>query len=203
VLVSKGETAYVRGDLSAARSWQIFREPRPLVDPTTREVLGFEARYVGAADFVRPGETRVGPDGRQEIVPATVNITALREEVNIDDRLAPMPPRDFEAFAPHPPAGAMAGQIISVYGDSLNAGQNQIVSINKGARDGIERGHVMAVWRAGTSRIDTTDPSRPVIRLPDERHGLMFVFRVFERVSYALILQVQDPVQAGDRFTQP
>ena len=61
----------------------------------------------------------------------------------------------------------------------------------------------MAVWRAGTSRVDTTDPARPVIRLPDERHGLMFVFRVFERVSYALILQVQDPVQAGDSFTQP
>jgi hypothetical protein len=203
VLVSRGETAYVRGDMSAARSWQIFREPRPLVDPTTREVLGFEARYVGAADFVRPGETRVGPDGRQEIVPATINVTALREEVNIDDRLAPMPSRDFEAFAPHSPTGPMAGQIIAVYGDSLNAGQNQIVSINKGARDGIERGHVMAVWRAGTSRVDTTDPSRPVIRLPDERHGLMFVFRVFERVSYALILQVQDPVQAGDRFTQP
>ncbi|MBT9598630.1 MAG: LysM peptidoglycan-binding domain-containing protein [Vitreoscilla sp.] len=203
VLVSKGETAYVRGDMSAARSWQIFREPRPLVDPLTREVLGFEARYVGAADFVRPGETRVGPDGRQEIVPSTINITALREEVNIDDRLAPMPSRDFEAFAPHSPTGPMAGRIISVYGDSLNAGQNQIVSINKGARDGIERGHVMAVWRAGTSRVDTTDPSRPVIRLPDERHGLMFVFRVFERVSYALILQVQDPVKAGDIFTQP
>lgn len=203
VLVSKGETAYVRGDMSAARNWQIFREPRPLVDPVTREVLGFEARYVGAADFVRPGETRVGPDGRQEIVPSTINITALREEVNIDDRLAPMPSRDFEAFAPHSPTGPMAGRIISVYGDSLNAGQNQIVSINKGARDGIERGHVMAVWRAGTSRVDTTDPSRPVIRLPDERHGLMFVFRVFERVSYALILQVQDPVKAGDIFTQP
>jgi hypothetical protein len=203
VLVSKGETAYVRGDMSAARSWQIFREPRPLVDPVTREVLGFEARYVGAADFVRAGETRVSADGRQEIVPSTITIAGLREEVNIDDRLAPMPSRDFDAFAPHPPSGPMAGRIISVYGDSLNAGQNQIVSINKGARDGVERGHVMAVWRAGTSRVDTTDPARPVIRLPDERHGLMFVFRVFERVSYALILQVQDPVQAGDSFTQP
>ena len=151
----------------------------------------------------RAGETRVSADGRQEIVPSTITIAGLREEVNIDDRLAPMPSRDFDAFAPHPPSGPMAGRIISVYGDSLNAGQNQIVSINKGARDGVERGHVMAVWRAGTSQVDTTDPARPVIRLPDERHGLMFVFTVFERVSYALILQVQDPVQAGDSFTQP
>jgi hypothetical protein len=41
------------------------------------------------------------------------------------------------------------------------------------------------------------------MRLPDERHGLLFVFRVFERVSYALILTVKDPVHPGDRFSQP
>jgi hypothetical protein len=151
VLVSKGENAYVIGDLTPARSWQIFRQPRPLLDPTTRELLGFEARYVGAADYVRPGEVRVGADGKSEIVPATITMTNLREEVSIDDRLAPLPPRDFEAFAPHPPAGPVAGQIISVYGDGLIAGQSQIVSLNRGARDGMERGHVLAVWRAGTA----------------------------------------------------
>jgi hypothetical protein len=67
----------------------------------------------------------------------------------------------------------------------------------------MERGHVLAVWRAGTQRTVTTGDQRTLIRLPDERHGLMFVFRVFERVSYALLLQVQDPVVAGDIFTQP
>jgi hypothetical protein len=97
----------------------------------------------------------------------------------------------------------MSGRIISVYGDGLNAGQSQIVSLNRGARDGIERGHVLALWRAGTQRVDNTDDAKPLIRLPDERHGLLFVFRVFERVSYALILQVKDPVTAGDLFTEP
>ncbi|HJV71832.1 MAG TPA: LysM peptidoglycan-binding domain-containing protein [Ideonella sp.] len=203
VMASKGENAYVRGDLSPARNWQLFREPRPLIDPDTRELLGFEARFVGAAEYVRPGEVRQLPDGKTELVPATITITSLREEANVGDRLAPAPARDVEAFAPHAPGAPMRGRIVSVYGDSLNAGQNQIVALNRGARDGMERGHVLALWRAGTARVDSTDEARTPIRLPDERHGLLFVFRVFERVSYALILQVQDPVSAGDLFTQP
>lgn len=203
VIVSKGENAYVRGDLSAARNWQLFREPKPLVDPTTGEVLGFEARYVGGAEYVRPGETRTAADGTNEIIPATVTITNLREEASVGDRLSPAPARDVDPFAPHAPGAPMNGRIISVYGDGLNAGQNQIVSLNKGARDGMERGHVLALWRAGKARVDNTEGKREVIRLPDERHGLLFVFRVFERVSYALILNVQDPVGAGDIFTQP
>lgn len=203
VLVSKGEKAYVLGDMSAARNWQLFREPRPLIDPETNQVLGFEARYVGAAEYVRAGETRAGIDGKPELVPATINVTNLREEVNVGDRMRPLPARDVEPFAPHAPGAPMRGRIISVYGDSLNAGQNQIVALNRGARDGMERGHVLAVWRAGTQRTITAGDERTLIRLPDERHGMMFVFRVFERVSYALLLQVQDPVVAGDIFTQP
>jgi hypothetical protein len=97
----------------------------------------------------------------------------------------------------------MDGQIVSLYGDALTAGQNQIVVLNRGARDGVERGHVLALWREGVRVIDKTDKSHPTIKLPDERHGMLFVFRVFDRMSYALILSVKDPVKPGDRFTQP
>ena len=130
-------------------------------------------------------------------------MTSIRQEANVGDRLAPVPPREFSNYAPHAPASAIAGQIVSLYGDSLTAGQNQIVALNRGARDGVERGHVLALWRAGTKVIDRTDPSHPTIKLPDERHGLLFVFRVFDRMSYALILSVKEPVKPGDRFTQP
>jgi hypothetical protein len=67
----------------------------------------------------------------------------------------------------------------------------------------MERGHVLALWRAGVKAVDKTDGQRTAMQLPDERHGLLFVFRTFDRVSYALILNVLEPVQAGDRFTQP
>jgi LysM repeat protein len=203
VLMARGDTAYVRGDLGTQRNWRIFRTPKPLLDPTTREILGYEATYVGTAEYTRQGETRTGGDGKPEIVPATFRVTSIKQEANIGDRLAIVPAREFTNYAPHAPAAPMSGQIVSIYGEGLNAGQNQIVALNKGAADGMERGHVLALWRDGARTIDKTDPARVAIKLPDERHGMLFVFRVFDRVSYALILSVLEPVKAGDRFTQP
>ncbi len=203
VLLSRGENAYVRGELGADRAFRIFREAKPLKDPGTGKILGYEAAYVGAAEYVRQGEIRTGADGKPEIVPATFVITSTRQEANVGDRLSPVPAREFSNYAPHAPSTAVAGQIVSIYGDGLSAGQNQIVALNRGASDGMERGHVLALWSAGTRVIDKTDPARPNLALPDERHGLLFVFRVFDRMSYALILSVKDPVKAGDRFTQP
>jgi LysM domain len=204
VLLSRGETAYVRGDLKGVRDFRVFRDTKPLVDPGTGETLGFEARYVGTAEFVRDGGMQATLDGQNtQIVPATFRMTSIRLEAGIGDRLAPTPEKDYSAYVPHAPARPIAGQIVSIYGEALSAGQNQIVTINRGARDGMERGHVLALWRDGSHQIDRTDSSRPLMKLPDERIGVLFVFRIFERVSYALIIQSQDPVKPGDRFTQP
>jgi hypothetical protein len=203
VLLSRGDTAYVRGDLGQEREYRIFREPRPLKDPTTREVLGFEATYVGASEYTVQGETRTNAEGKAEIIPATFTVTSIRQEAGVGDRLAPVPVREYTNYAPHPPAAPIAGQIVSIYGDALTAGQNQIVSLNRGAVDGIERGHVLALFRDGKVVVDPTEKGRTKIKLPDERHGVLFVFRVFSRMSYALILSVKDPVSPGDRFTQP
>ncbi len=201
VMMSRGDTAYVRGDLAGARDFRLFRELKPLVDPATREVLGFEGRYVGTAEYVRTGSSVQMPGA---VVPDTFQITNTRLEAVIGDRLSPVPQQDLAAFVPRPPPNPVDGQIVSIYGDGLRAGQNQVVAINRGQRDGMERGHVLALWQAGATASDRTGPGRPVsMQLPDERHGTMFVFRVFDRVSYALVLQVQQPVRAGDRFTQP
>ena len=203
VLLARGDTAYVRGEIPLQKDFRIFREAKALRDPTTKEILGFEATYVGAAEYARQGETRTGDDGKPEIIPATFMVTGIKQEAGVGDRLAPAPAREFSNYAPHAPQGAMGGQIVSIYGDALTAGQNQIVALNKGATDGVERGHVLALWRNGEKVLDKTDASRPTIKLPDERHGMLFVFRVFDRMSYALILSVKEPVKPGDRFTQP
>ncbi|MCC6852350.1 MAG: LysM peptidoglycan-binding domain-containing protein [Comamonadaceae bacterium] len=198
VLLARGETAYVRGELGGARDFRVFRQLTPLVDPETRAVLGYEGRYVGTAELVRPEQA--GP----LLVPATFRITSTRLEAGVGDRLAPVPQQELVAYVPHPPARPVDGRIISVYGEGVSAGQNQVVALNRGKREGIERGNVLALWRAGRRVVDTTTPGeRTALQLPDERHGLLFVFRVFERVSYALILSVQEPVTRGDRFTQP
>jgi hypothetical protein len=204
VIMGRGDRAYVRGELGGLSDWRLFRQATPLIDPTTKEVLGYEARFVGTASYVREAGTAPSADGKGSVaVPATFEITAVKEEGGVGDRLAAVPPRDFSSFMPRAPSKPVAGQVVKVYGDGLNAGQNQVVAINRGTNDGMERGHVVAVLRDGERRVDTTYAKPEAIKLPDERHGLLFVFRVFDRVSYALVLQVQQPVVAGDHFTQP
>ena len=200
VLISRGETAYVRGDLAGARSFSLFRQSKPLRDPVSNEVLGYEAGFIGTADFVRANST--APVSGLP-VPATFVMTSARQEAGVGDRLAPVPPRDFSAYVPHAPAGAVDGRVVSVYGEALTAGQNQIVALNRGSRDGLERGHVLALWRAGAAATDRTGEKTQPIQLPDERSGLVFVFRVFDRVSYALIISALDPIRAGDRVSAP
>lgn len=199
VWMTKGELAYARGEFTADTEYRIFRQAKPLLDPVTKEVLGYEAAYVGTADVVRPGSNAGSP---QE-VPTTLKIGVARQEVGVGDRLAPIPARGYTSYMPHAPSAPVDGLIVSVYGDAINAGQNQIVALNRGAADGMEKGHVLALWRTGRVVRDTTSDRKDRIRLPDERHGSLFVFQVFDRVSYALVLTVQEPVTAGDRFTQP
>jgi hypothetical protein len=203
VIVGKGDLAYARGDFAGATDFRIFRNARALRDPATNEILGYEAPYVGAADLVRPSEDRPVADGKTEIVPATLLIKQIKQEVGVGDRLAPAPQSNIDRYMPHAPDRPIAGQIASVYGEALNAGQNQIVALNRGKRDGVERGHVFALWRNGGTAIDRTQDRPEDIKLPDERHGVLFVFEVYERVSYALIISVKEPVKAGDKFTQP
>src|SRR5690606_38188548 len=121
----------------------------------------------------------------------------------IGDRLAPVPRRDFANYVPRAPQQAVAGQVASIYGEALSAGQNQIVALNRGQRDGLEPGHVLRLRTDGAVMRDRTDPDKIQIKLPDEEKGYLFVFRVFDRMSYALIVRATDAVRIGDRFEQP
>jgi len=150
----------------------------------------------------------VNEAGRQQdglVVPATIDIVAAKEEMRVGDRLLPEPPREFLSYAPHAPAGPLSGSIVSVYGDAVRfAGQNQIVVINKGTADGIERGHVLAILKDGQQLTDTSQAGeRTPMKLPNERNGLLMVFRPFEKLSYALILEITDTVKVGDQIVNP
>ncbi len=203
VAMSEGQIAYAVGDMSKGPGFRLFREPKPLYDIDSKELLGYEARYVGAAEFLRPGGTLPDADGTPVVVPATIAIKQVRMEVSVGDRLAPLPKRDLDAYAPHHPNAPLSGRVLSIYGEGLSAGQNQIVALNRGARDGVERGHVLALWREGERRVSHINGQKTVLKLPNEQNGLLFVFSVFERASYALILSVNVPVFPGDAFTQP
>ena len=118
VMMTRGDLAYARGDLKPARDWRVFRQAKPLLDPTTREVLGYEAPYLGTAELTRLVEESKDKDGKAEASASTLVIKTVRLEIGPGDRLSPVPQRDFVRYVPHAPAQPVAGQIISVYGDA-------------------------------------------------------------------------------------
>jgi nucleoid-associated protein YgaU len=217
VLLTRGDRAYARSngneDLAddpkqKQRAFRVFRKATPLKDPLTAEVLGFEAQYVGKAVLVRSEDTQntVDAAGKPgvDIIPATIDIIAAKEEMRVGDRLLPEPPQQLLSYVPHAPQIVMDGRIVSVYGSAVaNAAQNQVVAINRGTRDGIEVGHVLAILQDGARLIDKTDVRPTAIKLPDERNGLLMVFRTFEKLSYALILDITSGVKVGDHLVNP
>ena len=218
VLITRGDRVYARGVTDAplvptsdraSDEFRIFRNAQPLRDPVTRAVLGYEAQYLGRASLVRgeavqPVKTSSGEE-RPTAVPATIDIVSAREEMRVGDRLVPEPPRQLVSYTPRAPEQRVDGAIVSVYGNAVAmAGQNQVVVLNKGTADGLESGHVLAILKSGATLVDRSQPGeRTQIKLPDERNGLLMVFRTFERLSYALILEITDGVAIGDRVANP
>jgi len=198
VNLGAGNVAYVSGfGGTDAPVWQIYRAGRPLVDPDSQRTLGFEAVFLGTAQVTRSGE------------PATVQIVNSKKEISAGDRLIPAPPATIPQYVPHAPSSAVSGRIIGLY-DALATsvgGRDSIISINRGTRHGLEVGHVLAVYRNvvvydQSDYLKSRDRS-PVIQLPPERYGLAFVFRTFNSVSYALVMESSRPVQGGDIVQNP
>jgi nucleoid-associated protein YgaU len=213
VLLTRGDRAYARsatGSPVVAQDalMRVFRSITPINNPGTGEILGFEALYAGKARLIRNESTTtvIDSDGKSvsAIVPATLDIVSAKQEIRVGDRLLPEPPRQLQTFAPHAPATAVEGTIVSVYGSAVvNAAQNQVVVINRGKAQGIDPGTVLAILKDGAQVVDKQDASRTLLKLPDERIGLLMVFRTFEQLSYALILEITDGVRVGNRLASP
>ena len=193
VFTGNGDTIYASGADPKVKQWQVYRPGKPLIDPDNKETLGVEAIFLGNARSV--GE----PAGDV----TTLEVTRVKEEIGRGDRLIPASRPDVLSYMPHVPAQPVAARILNLYGGVGEGGRHSIVSISRGKQDGLERGHVLAIYRAGATVTNRFDDKPESHVLPDERYGLMFVFRVFDRVSYALILDASRPVVVGDRVHQP
>src|SRR5258705_5938016 len=198
VNVGAGNVAYVSGfGGTDTRVWHVYRAGQALVDPDNQRTLGFEAVFLGTARVTRDGE------------PATVQIVNSKKEISSGDRLIPAPPPTIPHYVPHAPRSAVSGRIMGLY-DALATsmgGRDSIISINRGRRDGLEAGHVLAVYRNVViydqkDYLKSRDRS-PAIQLPPERYGLVFIFRTFDSVSYALVMESSRPVQGGDIVQNP
>jgi len=215
VLITSGDRAYARGRLAPfveedppAENYRVFRNATPLLDPATGAVLGYEAKYLGTAELVRSegtGKVASAAGSAGAIIPATIDIKRAKEEMRVGDRLLPAPPRASGAYVPHSPRLPINAAIISVYGDAVElVGQSSVVALSAGMIDGVDVGTVMAIQKAGRTfrdRSDGGDLAR--LQLPDERAGLLMVFRTFDHLSYGLVLEVTQPLRVGDRVTDP
>lgn len=191
VYIGKGDLAYVTGLKEKSRLWQIYRPGKALTDPENGETLGHEAFYLGSATLVNEGD------------PATFEIITSKREIGRGDRLVPAPRLDVISYVPHAPSKPIKGRIVSVYGGVGQAGRDSIVTLSRGKRDGLEIGHVLALLRAGAEVSNRYEGKKEIYRLPDERYGLLFVFRVFDRVSYGLVMSVTRTVEIGDVVATP
>lgn len=194
VNLGKNDKAYVSGDLQGGTAFQAFRPGKPLLDPETKQLLGYEAVYLGTLKLERTAKAA----GEAH----TMTVLTSKEEMGVGDRLLPQPPTPIVNYVPHAPEQPVNARIVSIYGGVAHAGQNQIVTINRGKNDGIDLGTVLEMSRLGHVIKDRTD-TKDMIKLPDEKYGTLFVFRVFDKVSYALIMQVTDTVQVGDVAKSP
>jgi hypothetical protein len=237
--IGAGARAYVDGLANTKETlWQVYRPGNALVDPDTDEALGYEAIYLGAARLLRQAGKSQGGKVEPATVQILSAVQEISEGDRLV--VAPQPQVfSFAPRAPEKPVRARIMSIydgrndarFDYYGTSpitqgvligrtTEAEQQQryggetgnlaVVSLNKGTKDGLEPGHVLALYRSTTIIRDRSvgpfymgDPRTPPFPLPEERYGLLMVFRVFENLSYALTLDVERQVGPGDIAAKP
>ena len=188
VILSAHDIGFAKGiSPNKGSKWQIYRPGKTFTDPDTNEALGIEAIYLGNAEVTDFADV------------STVAITQSVQEINQGDRLVAPSGSTVNTYLPRAPGSNISARVISVYGGVSQAGQNTVITLNKGKRDGLESGHVLALYRKG----EDVKNEGEKFTLPDERYGLVFVFRVFDKVSYALVMQTRLPVQLLDRAQTP
>ena len=191
LVLGAGDRLFVRGVLPDSASYNFVRRGPLYIDPETEEVLGQEATYIGTG-------TTLAQDG--DI--ATMSVQESREEIQITDRvLATEERRLASTFFPSGPEGDVRGQIISVFSGVTQVGQYDVVVLNRGAREGLVVGNVLAIYRRGALARDRI--AGDTVRLPSERAGILMVFRTFEKLAYGLVLTTERPLSVGDEVRSP
>jgi hypothetical protein len=231
VAIGAGNIAYVEGlDPDKGLNWQVFRRGDALIDPETGDTLGYQAVYLGDARVIRRGD------------PATIEVTRSAQEIYTGDRLLPAA-KEIPTFSyvPRAPWRPVRGRVMSTYGNLGETGPQGIVALSKGSLDGLEVGHVLAIYRSqstlafgsrmaplyGTQGLTANESPRPyysedlptrdaplyqrgrriteadAAKLPDERFGLVMVFRTFDRAAFGLVMQASRPVAVNDVVTNP
>ncbi|MFN3581898.1 MAG: LysM peptidoglycan-binding domain-containing protein [Pseudomonas sp.] len=192
VIAGGGNRVYARGDVDEAlQAYGIYRREKSYTDPDTGEFLGLHAQEIGNGRITAT---------ERDI--ATVDISRSRQEVRIGDRLLPTEERAVAStFFPSSPDQQVEGLILDVPNGVTQIGQYDVVLLNKGARDGLKEGSVLAIYKTGELVRDRIQNER--VRLPDERAGLLMVFRAYDKMSYGIVLEASRQMAIMDKVRNP
>lgn len=188
VLGAPGEQVHARGVLDPSQPiYGLFRRGKVYTDPQTHELLGINADDIGTARFVTAGDL------------STLAVQRVTQEIRAGDRLLrAQPPVDLARLEVSEPETFIEGKIIDIPRGVTQIGVLDTVTLNKGRRDGMVEGHLLAVIKTGATVRDalTGVPTK----LPDKRAGTLLVFRTYEKLSYGLVLSASRPLAVMDRF---
>ncbi|MGH8314255.1 MAG: LysM peptidoglycan-binding domain-containing protein [Steroidobacterales bacterium] len=193
VVAGVGNEVYAK-NLTADQNarFNIVHVGDPLVDPENNDTVGYQGIYTASARVERPGD------------PSKLVLTESARETRDGDRLIGDSldvPLD---FVPHAPEQTVNGRIMSVIDGVTNIGAFQVVVVNRGSRNGLEPGHVLAVMQRGEKVRDPTSSNfGKKVQLPDERAGTFMVFKTYDRISYGLIMTADHPLHVGDAVANP
>lgn len=193
IIAGAGDRIYARGELleSDQNYYGIYRPQRIYKDPVTEEILGYESRTIGGGYLAVVNEDVI-----------SIDVKRSNEEVRVKDRVLPTQEEVIQSvFYPSAPDEELSGQILSVLRGVTKIGQYDVVAINLGEREAMEPGHVLDVFKRGELVKDPINGE--LVRLPAERRGLVMVFKVFDRVSYALVMEADAALSVLDEVRTP
>ena len=182
LIAGPGHKIYVRGlDNPKAAGYQVVRPGLVYKHPETGEVLGYEAINLGESHLVKVGK------------PTTMRVTRAFQEILDGDFLLPIQnERKNIYFLPKAPKNKVRGFIVSVVNGVTEIGQNNVVVLSLGKREGMEAGDVLTIYQGGLTVRDRTANNQ--VKLPDEKSGTLMIFRTFDKVSYGLVLEATRPL---------
>ena len=192
VIYGAGNSIYVRGNFTEPLpGYRILRQGKIYKDPVTNEFLGINANSVGGAEL-KAVEDEV----------ATLYVTDTSEEIRRGDRLFPTQEVSVtSSFQPSAPSQQIDGEIIDVPRGVNLVGAMDVVTLNKGAREGLAPGNTLAIFKTGETVRDV-ETGKP-LKMPDVESGVLMVFHVFDKVSYGLVLRAHRQLEVGDRVRNP
>lgn len=225
MIPSTGDTIFAKNVDESIEEWKIYRKAHPLFRKDERSPVAYEAQYLGSARVVAYGgkvedrsknavtyelaEAVAGirqPDGeyvKMLTQPTTLEVLSVTQEILPGDILVPNEEVLTFSYVPRRPEQAVEGEIISIYRGVDETAKYHVIALDVGANDGLEVGHVLALDRYRGKAVYTEDGYRETFSLPEQRYGLVFIFRVFDKVSYALVMETDGPARVGDHVRQP